>query len=129
MTEEAARAVVAALAIGVPMGLVWLRMRPRRVQAGRVPSELGPFPAVLLFSSARCPTCPPAQELVTAMCGSAVRELTWPADTVAFHKLGVGTVPATFVVDSKGKVVERFDGVPDVRRLRRTSSRAGLQTG
>jgi len=126
MTDEGTRALVAALAIGVPMGLVWARLRPRRVRLGSVPGELGPFPTVLLFSSSSCPTCPPAREVVTALCGAAVRELTWPADTVAFHKLAVGTVPATFVVDGEGDVVERFDGVPDERRLRRTLGRAGL---
>ncbi len=126
MSEVAVRAVVAVLAIGLPIGLAWMRLRPRRARLGNVPEALGPFPTVLLFSSPSCPTCPPARELVSAACGSSLRELTWPTDTVFFHKLAVGTVPATFVVDGAGDVLERFDGVPDERRLRRTLGRAGL---
>lgn len=127
MTDAATRALVAIVAIGIPMGLAWVRMRPRRVRLGSAPAEFGPFPGVLFFSSISCPTCPPAREVVAALCGGAVRELAWPGDTVAFHKLAVGTVPATFVVDRAGRVVERFDGVPDERRLRRTLGKAGLQ--
>ncbi|NND83511.1 MAG: hypothetical protein HKN46_00005 [Acidimicrobiia bacterium] len=91
-----------------------------------MPRDLGPFPGVLLFTSSTCPTCPPASELVHRLGGDDVRELTWPTDTVAFHKLGVGNVPATFVVNRTGKVVDTFEGVPEERRLERAVRRAGL---
>lgn len=125
MTGPWMQAVVALVAIGLPMLLVWRSGRVRRPWIGEMPRELGPFPRVLLFTSSTCPTCPPASELVHRV-GSEVRELTWPADTVAFHKLGVGNVPATFVVNRAGRVVDTFEGLPEERRLTRAVRRAGL---
>jgi len=60
--------------------------------------------------------------------GNSDTSVVCPASSVAIatKREGASPVPATFVVDGKGKVVERFDGVPDERRLRRTLGRAGL---
>lgn len=121
--------LAAAVVIGVPMAVAWSAGRARRPWIGQMPRELGPFPRVLLFTSPTCPTCPPAAEVVGRLGGEGVRELTWPEDTVAFHKLGVGSVPATFVVDRSGRVVEAFEGVPEERRLSRAVRRAGLGSG
>ncbi len=126
MTEPVARGLLAAAIVGVPVLVAWLRGRPRRLRIGDFPADLGPFPGVYLFSSRTCPTCPPARELVQHVCGSTVRELTWPKDTVAFHKVGVGVVPASFVVGAKGRIVESFEGIPEERRLRRALAKAGL---
>ncbi len=125
MTDTAVRAVVALVAIVGPVMAAWVAVRPRRARSGEAPGELGPFPAVLLFTSSTCPTCPPAKVVVEEVCGDH-HELAWPRDTVAFHKLGVGVVPATFVVGPRGRIIESFEGVPDARRLRRALSRAGL---
>lgn len=126
MTDTAVRAVVALVAILGPVAVAWLAVRPRRVRSGEAPSELGPFPSVLLFTSSTCPTCPPARAVVEEVYEDH-HELAWPRDTVAFHKLGVGVVPATFVVGPRGRIVESFEGVPDTRRLRRAVSKAGLR--
>lgn len=125
MTDGLVLAAVALVAIAVPMALVWRAGRASRPWIGEMPRELGPFPGVLLFTSSTCPTCPPASEIVNRVAGE-VRELTWPSDTVAFHKLGVGSVPATFVVNRAGKVVDTFEGVPEERRLTRAVRKAGL---
>lgn len=123
MTDPIARGLLALAVIGLPVLVAWLRNRSRRPRVGQVPSELGPFPAVLLFSSGTCPTCPPAREVVDRLAGSTVREMKWPSDTVAFHKLGVGVVPTTLVVGARGKIVDSFQGVPEERRLRRAIAR------
>ena len=128
MSDPLIRGLVALAVIGAPILVVWLRSRPGRVRSGQVPSDLGPFPSALLFSSSTCPTCPPAKDVVAATAGSSVREFRWPEDTVAFHKLGVGEVPATFVVDEQGTVVELFRGVPEERRLLRALTKAGVRT-
>lgn len=126
MTDPVLRGLLALVVIGVPAFLVWLRNRSQRPRLGQVPAELGPFPTVLLFSSPSCPTCPPAREAVDRTAGEALKELRWPGDTVAFHKLGVGVVPTTFVVGTRGKIIESFQGIPEGRRLRRAMAKAGL---
>lgn len=126
MTEPVVRGLLALVVIGLPALTVWLRNRSQRPRVGQVPSELGPFPAVLLFSSSSCPTCPPARVVVDRVAGTAMRELKWPGDTVAFHKLGVGVVPTTLVVGTRGRVLDSFQGAPEERRLRRAMEKAGL---
>lgn len=126
MNDPWIRTLVVLAVIGIPMAAAWWAGRARRPWVGQMPRELGPFPRVLLFTSRSCPTCPPASEVVHRIGGDGVRELTWPADTVSFHKLGVGQVPSTFVVARGGKVVQTFEGVPEERALARAVKRAGL---
>ncbi len=126
MRTPVIQGLAALAAVGLPMALAWFRARPRRARPGEAPAELGPFPRVLFFSSSTCPTCPPAREVVVNAAGDAVREVAWPKDTIAFHKLGVGVVPVTMAVDGRGRVVEVFEGLPDRRRLRRAVAKAGI---
>lgn len=125
MTEWWLRTLVALVVIAVPMIVTWRLGRSRRPWIGQMPRDLGPFPSVLLFTSPSCPTCGPAGDVVRRVGGERVQEFAWPRETVAFHKLGVGRVPSTFVVGRSGRVVEAFEGIPDERRLARAVKRAG----
>lgn len=78
----------------------------------RVPGDLGPFPAVLFFSSGACASCGPARALVAAEAGGLFREHAWDVHPGILGRLRVDRVPTTWVVDAGGRRVRVVEGVP-----------------
>lgn len=116
---------VVALALGVARA--WPRLRAWRTARSPIRLEgLGPWPAVLLFTSGGCDSCEPARRLVEREAGAwPVRELSFEEDPERFTEAGVDAVPLVTVVDRDGRVVGQFAGVPDRRAFRRVLRAAG----
>lgn len=111
--------VAAVLGLAVLAARLWPRWMARRQAARPVAVDgLGPWPAVVVFTSPGCSSCPPALEAVRAEAGDwPVREVSFAREPERFPEAGVEAVPVVVVVDAGGKVRGQFAGVPDRRRL------------
>jgi hypothetical protein len=108
---------VGLLAVGAAS---WSRTRRRPETGTVVPSDLGPFPTVLFFSSGSCASCPPARQVVAAATADRFKEYSWDAHPGILRRLRIEQVPTTWVVDAEGRVVDRVEGPPDEARFRRS---------
>lgn len=119
-------AVAMAAALGAVGWLaVWRRRRTTDVRRA-APGDLGPFPAVLFFSSDTCESCPPAREVVVAAAGGRLREHTWQVHPGILRRLRIDAVPTTWVVDRDGRVEAVFAGRPEPGALAAAIERAGV---
>lgn len=121
---------VAPLGMAVALGLIgWVAVawRRRSTDVRRVvPADLGPFPAVLFFSSETCDSCPPAREVVVAAAGGRLRDYTWQVHPGILRRLRIDAVPTTWVVDVDGRVEAVFAGRPEPRAVAAAVARAGV---
>lgn len=103
----------AVVLVAVVVAVLRIRQgRPTRVDAA------GLDPGVYLFTSPNCLACRPAREaMVEARGEGGFTEVSWDQDRERFARLGVGEVPATLLVDPRGRG-RLYRGVPR-RRLRR----------
>ncbi len=77
-----------------------------------MPADLGPFPAIVFFSSASCESCPPARAALAGATGGDFREYSWDVHPGILRRLRIERVPTTWVVDASGRVVEVVEGEP-----------------
>ena len=114
VTVVVVAAVVAAVA----------RFRPRRRgRALRVEGNLE-GPGVYLFTASACDSCDSARSVYVEELGATgFTELTWEERPGLLTRLGVGEIPVGTVLDSSGREVDSFVGVPPRRALRRAMRR------
>ncbi len=119
-----AAGMAAALGLIGWAAVVWRRRSTdvRRV----VPDDLGPFPAVLFFSSDTCESCPPAREVVVAAAGGRMRDYTWQVHPGILRRLRIDAVPTAWVVDRDGRVEAVFAGRPEPGEVAAAVARAGI---
>lgn len=113
---------MASLLAAVAAVTVWQRRRavdPRPT----APTDLGPYPRVLLFTSEACASCPPARDAVAAATNGRFDEHTWQVHPGTLRRLRIDKVPTTWVVDAEARVEAVFEGVPDGAALGRALSR------
>jgi hypothetical protein len=111
----------------VLIGWAAIAWRHRSTDVRRVvPTDLGPFPAVLFFSSDTCDSCPPAREVVVAAAGGRLRDYTWQVHPGVLRRLRVDAVPTTWVVDGDGRVEAVFAGRPEPGEVSGAVARAGI---
>lgn len=91
-------AAAAATAVLVVWVLRSRSRRPRRID----PS--GMTTGVYLFTTATCLDCEPARRALVQRLGEdGFREVRWEEEPAWFGRLGIDEVPATLVVDGRGR--------------------------
>ena len=110
--------VMAAVVVGVA------RYRPRRRgRALRVEGNLE-GPGVYLFTASACDSCNSARAVYLEELGTdGFTEFTWEDRPGLLTRLGVGEIPASIVLDSSGREVDSFVGIPPRRALRKAIRR------
>lgn len=100
------------------------RYRPRRRKRSlRVEGNLE-GPGVYLFTASACDACDSARSVYVDELGSSgFREMTWEDRPGLLTRLGVGEIPVSTVLDSSGREVASFVGIPSRRALRRAMRR------
>jgi hypothetical protein len=107
--ETAILVVAAMLALAL---LIGSRQRTRSEGGERISVEFGPFPAVLLFTSASCENCGPARTVVFAEAPEIAKEVVFDLQPGLFELVQLRGVPTTIVADAKGLILRRIEGVP-----------------
>lgn len=107
MSDLAIRVAVVAAAILLILG--YSMIKSRNPKAGRAIANTGLAPGVYLFSSKTCHECDGARGLLT---GSDFHEISWEDQPEEFERLGIGEVPSTLVVGSRGAAT-LHRGVPN----------------
>ncbi len=116
------RLVVVIVAAGVVV--VVARLRPRR--PGRPLRTEGNLegPGLYLFTASACDSCDSARSVYVEELGEdGFTELTWEDRPGLLTRLGVGEIPVSTVLDSSGREVGSFVGVPSRGALRRAARR------
>jgi len=106
---------VAVLAVAGLLALVLLigsRQRTRSEGGETISKEFGPFPAVLLFTSAACENCEPARTVVFAEAPKIAKEVVFDLQPGLFELVRLKGVPTTIVIDSTGLILRRIEGIP-----------------
>lgn len=115
-------AVLAAVAVVVAAA----RFRPRDRGAGLRTEGNLEGPGVYLFTASACDSCDSARSVYVEELGSSgFTELTWENQPGLLTRIGVREIPVSTVVDSSGREVGSFVGVPPRRALRRAVRRMG----
>ena len=112
---------LAILAAAVVAGRLTGRSRTDALPAA--PTDLGPYPAVLLFSSDSCASCAPARTVIDSEAGARWREHPWEIHPGILGRLRIDSVPTTWVVDADGRIVDVIEGIPATGRIARRVSR------
>lgn len=111
------------LAMAAALGAVWLGAtalsRRRGDDRPIAPDDLGPFPAVLLFTAEDCASCPPVRDAVARATGGRFAEYTWQVHPGILGRLRIDRVPTTWVVAADGRVASTFEGSVDEGAIRR----------
>lgn len=121
-SDLALRLVVVVVAVAVTVAVA--RFRPRSRGTGlRIEGNLE-GPGVYLFTASACDSCDSARSVYMAELGSSgFTELTWEDRPGLLVRLGVRDIPVGTVLDSSGREVGSFVGVPPRRALRRAVRR------
>ncbi len=114
---------VAVLAAAVAAGRLTGRSRTDALPAA--PADLGPYPAVLLFSSDSCASCAPARAVVDAEAAERWREHPWEIHPGILGRLRIDSVPTVWVVDADARIVDVIEGVPEQGRIARRVAKWG----
>ena len=116
------RLVAVVVVAGVVVAIA--RRRPRRRgPALRIEGNLE-GPGVYLFTASACDSCDSARAVYLEELGSdGFTELTWEDRPGLLTRLGVGEIPASTVLDSSGREVDSFVGIPPRRGLRKAMRR------
>jgi hypothetical protein len=109
VNEVAVLVVAGLLALAL---LVGSRQRTKSEGGETISNEFGPFPAVLLFTSAACENCEPARKLVFAEAPEIAKEVVFDLQPGLFELVRLNGVPTTIIVDSTGLILSRIEGVP-----------------
>ena len=110
MDETAVLAVAAMLALAL---LVGSRRRTRSEGGETISIEFGPFPAVVLFTSAECENCGPARAVVFAEAPEIAKEVVFDLQPGLFELVRLKGVPTTIMADAKGLILRRIEGIPE----------------
>jgi len=116
------RLLVVIVAAGVVVAVA--RLRPRR--RGRSLRTGGNLegPGLYLFTASACDSCDSARSVYVDVLGEdGFTEFTWEDRPSLLTRLGVGEIPVSTVLDSTGREVGSFVGVPPRRALRRAARR------
>ena len=92
--------------------LVGSKQRTRSEGGETISNEFGPFPRVLLFTSAACDNCEPARTVVFAEASEIAKEIVFDLQPGLFELVRLNGVPTTVVVDAAGLILRRIEGVP-----------------
>lgn len=108
--------------------LAWFagkRGQSRSEREQPLPKDLGPFPAVLLFTSESCDSCQPARDVVSHEAGDFLKEIQFDTSPGMFERVRLRGVPTALVVSSEGLIIGRFEGVPEVGEVARSVTKLG----
>lgn len=112
------------MVVAVAVVVAVARYRPRR--RGRALNIEGDLegPGVYLFTASACDSCDSARAVYLEELGpDGFTELTWDDRPRLLTRLGVGEIPAGIVLDSSGREVDSFVGIPPRRALRKAMRR------
>jgi hypothetical protein len=124
VTSELVRILIVAGAAAVALGLAgWLRARASGRGDPVDVSGLADGPAIVMFTKDDCSTCVTALERVSAQ-PLPVRQVRAEDEPEVFEARGVTAVPLTVIIDTAGKPIARYGGVPPTRSLQRAAKRA-----
>ena len=121
-SDVAVRLVPVLVAAGLVVAVARYRPR-RRGRPLRVEGNLE-GPGVYLFTASACDSCDSARSVYVSELGAAgFTELTWEDRPGLLTRLGVADIPVGAVLDSSGREVGSFVGIPPRGALRRAVRR------